>query len=106
MLVFGLICLLFILAIIAEMLDPACSGTITSADVADPKAVRESLARTYDPPPGQKYWPKPLIEVTVIGFFDFEHVQNGVAPNASELHPLLTIKRINENEDSATLRAH
>jgi hypothetical protein len=27
--------------------------------------------------------------VTGVGFFDFEHGQSGVAPNAVELHPIL-----------------
>jgi hypothetical protein len=34
-----------------------------------------------------------LIEVTGVGFFDFDHGQNGVAPNAIELHPVLSIRR-------------
>ena len=42
---------------ISEIVDPTCSGAITSPDVSDLKGVRESFARTYNPPPGQKYWP-------------------------------------------------
>jgi hypothetical protein len=38
-----------------------------------------------------------LVEITGVGFFDFEHGQNGVAPNAIELHPVLGIRRIAEN---------
>jgi hypothetical protein len=34
-----------------------------------------------------------MIEVTGVGFFDFDHGQNGVAPNAIELHPVLSIRR-------------
>jgi hypothetical protein len=37
-----------------------------------------------------------LIEITGIGFFDFEHGQNGVAPNAIELHPVIAIRRLPE----------
>jgi hypothetical protein len=44
---------------IAEIVDPGCSGAIASRDVADLRRVRENFDRTYDPPPGQKYWPKP-----------------------------------------------
>ena len=28
-----------------------------------------------------------LVEITGVGFYEFEHGQNGVAPNAIELHP-------------------
>jgi hypothetical protein len=31
------------------------------------------------------------VRVTGVGFFDFEHGQTGVAPNAIELHPVLDI---------------
>lgn len=41
------------------------------------------------PPPGAD-----LVEVTGVGFFDFDHGQNGVAPNAIELHPVLGIRRV------------
>jgi hypothetical protein len=34
------------------------------------------------------------LEITGIGFFDFQHGQNGVAPNAIELHPVLSVKRL------------
>jgi hypothetical protein len=35
-----------------------------------------------------------LIEITGVGFFDFEHGQSGVAPNAIELHPVLAVRRV------------
>jgi hypothetical protein len=81
---------------IAEIVDPGCSGAIASRDVADLRRVRENFDRTYNPPPGQKYWPKPgdVMEITGVGFFDFEHGQSGVAPNAIELHPVLDVRRI------------
>jgi hypothetical protein len=34
------------------------------------------------------------MEITGVGFFDFEHGQSGVAPNAIELHPVLDVRRI------------
>ena len=34
------------------------------------------------------------IEITGVGFFDFEHSQCGVAPNAIELHPVLAVRRV------------
>jgi hypothetical protein len=47
-------------------------------------------------------WSEPLssadiVEISGVGFFDFEHGQNGVAPNAIELHPVLAIRRIPES---------
>ncbi len=80
---------------IAEIVDPSCSGAIASPDVADLRRIRENFTQAYSPPPGQKYWPKPgdVMEITGVGFFDFEHGQSGVAPNAIELHPVLGIRR-------------
>lgn len=44
-----------------------------------------------------------LIEVTGVGFFDFDHGQNGVAPNAFELHPVLGIRRVEYTSGSDVL---
>jgi hypothetical protein len=35
-------------------------------------------------------------EVTGVAFFDFEHGQTGVAPNAIELHPILKFRCFRE----------
>jgi hypothetical protein len=31
------------------------------------------------------------VTVTGVGFFDYQHGQDGVAPNAIELHPVLSV---------------
>jgi hypothetical protein len=36
-------------------------------------------------------WPKTYVSLTGVGYIDFLHGQPGVAPNAIELHPVLTI---------------
>jgi hypothetical protein len=46
-------------------------------------------------------WSEPLrsadlVEITGVGFFYFEHGQNGVALTAIELHPVVAIRRIPE----------
>jgi hypothetical protein len=81
---------------ITEIVDPGCLGAVASPDLSALQRVRETYARSYSPPPGEKYWPKPgdLIEITGVGFFDFEHGQSGVAPNEIELHPVLDIRRV------------
>jgi len=33
-----------------------------------------------------------IATITGVGFFDFDHGQTGVAPNAIELHPVLAFK--------------
>jgi hypothetical protein len=69
---------------------------LTAATRATGSTRMAGFARTYNPPPGQKYWPKPgdLMQITGVGFFDVEHGQNGVAPNAIEIHPVLSIRRV------------
>lgn len=46
--------------------------------------------------PSPKFRPVPPVEVIVtgVGFFDFIHGQNGVAPNGVELHPVLSIVKV------------
>ncbi len=79
---------------IAEIPAPGCSGK--AQKLLDP-ARREfvhifgHVSKSWSwsiPPPGAD-----LIEVTGVGFFDFEHGQNGIAPNAIELDPVLDIRR-------------
>jgi hypothetical protein len=71
---------------IAEVVDPACHGALTSREVADFEQVRESIE---DIRPGAP------IEITGVGFFDEEHGANGTAPNDIELHPVLDVRRVN-----------
>jgi len=82
---------------IAEIVDPGCSGAITSPDVADLRQARESFERLDTAQIGKGPFLKvgDLVEITGVGFFDFEHGQSGVAPNAIELHPVLGVRRVN-----------
>ncbi len=81
---------------IAEIAAPGCSEQ--AQKLLDP-ARREfvhlfgHVSKSWSwssPPPGAD-----LIELTGVGFFDFDHGQNGVAPNAIELHPVLSVRPVN-----------
>ena len=79
---------------IAEIPSSECSGACSSLHAADfESARREVEARfgmptgTFQSPPGQVF-----VDVTGIAFFDFFHRQRGVAPNAIELHPVLSLR--------------
>lgn len=74
---------------IAEIPDPACvgagspfaSGIQNARTEFDSQYAVTTSFQTADIP----------VRVTGVGFFDFEHGQTGVAPNAVELHPVLDI---------------
>jgi hypothetical protein len=75
-------------SMIAELADPACAEgspwqrQIASArDTFDAHLHATSSFRTTDVP----------VTITGVGFFDYDHGQRGVAPNAVELHPVLSI---------------
>jgi hypothetical protein len=80
---------------IAEIPAPGCSDA--AARLAPPRREfvdlfgRVSLSWSWSQPVQSA----DLVEITGIGFFDFEHGQNGLAPNAIELHPVLENRRIN-----------
>lgn len=82
---------------IAEIVDPDCSGADVSPDLADLRRARETFSRLDMAQPGSggpELKIGDTIEITGVGFFDFEHGQNGVAPNAIELHPVLAVRRV------------
>jgi hypothetical protein len=82
---------------ITEIVDPGCSGATTSPEEHDFEQARETFTRLDTATPGSTgpiLKVGDLIEITGVGFFDSEHGQNGVAPNAIELHPVLGIRRI------------
>lgn len=77
---------------IVEIPLPSCVGSTSpfraqvaaaraSVDAAYPDAERQASFRRVDR----------AVTVTGVGFFDFPHGQTGVAPNAVELHPVLSI---------------
>jgi hypothetical protein len=86
---------------IAEIPAPNCADGDAIERLEAPRC--EFLSQFVDP--GRSWsWTQPrpdraveqgtLVEVTGVGFFDFEHGQSGLAPNAIELHPVLSIRRI------------
>jgi hypothetical protein len=77
---------------IAEFPASFCVGSAAPpADKAKMKAARAAILRC-GPAPRNSFAPLTgLVTITGVGFWDFEHGQRGVAPNAIELHPVLTI---------------
>jgi hypothetical protein len=75
---------------IVEAPAPACVGS-NSPFLSNIRGVRSLLTSRFHPTAiwDRGHWP---ITVTGVGFFDFKHGQSGVAPNAIELHPLLSVK--------------
>lgn len=75
---------------IAEIPDPACVGSgspladgiSTARSEFDAKYTATTSFQTANVP----------VTVEGVGFFDFDHGQTGVAPNAIELHPVLDIQ--------------
>jgi hypothetical protein len=65
---------------IAESPNPSCDARATSLYRAEMTAARQRIrlcARAH---------------ITGVAFFDFDHGQTGVAPNAIELHPILSFR--------------
>jgi hypothetical protein len=81
---------------IAEIPAPGCSKA--EALLVLP---RREFVDLFGRVPRSWSWSEPrtsenLVEITGVGFYDFQHGQNGVAPNAIELHPVLAIRRMPE----------
>jgi hypothetical protein len=88
---------------IAEIPDPAAlaPGSFFAQQIA---AARQAFDSKFAPQPAAALAQAPagaalaLIQVTEsvtlqgLGFFDFSHGQDGVAPNAIELHPVISIE--------------
>jgi hypothetical protein len=81
--------------IIAEIPDPQCSGACASGKVNAFKTGRQVLTTELGAAPqvtsAVAVVPPRLVEVTGVGFFDFNHGQDGLAPNCIEIHPVLKI---------------
>lgn len=75
---------------IAEIPDPACVGQ-NSPFLPDIAAARAAFDAKYTASSSFQNISVP-VTVTGAGFFDFPHGQDGVAPNAIELHPVLDIQ--------------
>jgi len=80
---------------IAEIPSPTCANACASAEVNVFAAARQVLTNELGPAPGSGpivlLDPPRKVEVTGVGFFDFDHKQSGLAPNCIELHPVLQI---------------
>lgn len=74
---------------IAEIPDPACVGSGSPLASSIEKARTEMTAK-YSPT-GSFHTTNVPVTVTGVGFFDYDHGQTGVAPNAIELHAVLDI---------------
>jgi len=73
---------------IAEIPAPECAVGTGHED--EYRSAREAVSKVS---------PGSLVEVVGVGFFDFLHDQEGAAPNAIELHPVLRVRPL---ETSAT----
>ncbi|GAC1526432.1 MAG: hypothetical protein NVS2B16_34700 [Chloroflexota bacterium] len=75
---------------IAEIPSPSCTAS-RSPFIHQIRYVRSTFSAHFHPGPfwQRGHWP---VTITGVGFFDFQHGQSGVAPNAIELHPVLAIK--------------
>lgn len=76
-------------SLIAEIPDPPCAKG--SALLGGIETARSEFDARFTPSPDHFTDVSVPVTVTGVGFFDFEHGQDGVAPNAIELHPVLAI---------------
>src|SRR6266496_4141175 len=76
-------------SMIAEIPDPLCVGS-GSPLATGVKAARNDFDARYTPT-GSFQNAGVAVTVTGVGFFDFQHGQTGVAPNAIELHAVLAV---------------
>jgi hypothetical protein len=74
---------------IVEFPDANCLPGTDPALVEEMQAARDSLVVTCGEPQPRFRACTANAQVTGVGFFDFQHGQTGVAPNAVELHPVL-----------------
>jgi hypothetical protein len=74
---------------IIESPNPECASK--SAFLDQIKAVRSALDAKFPSLGHGRIEPNIPITVTGIGFFDKKHGQEGRAPNAIELHPVLSV---------------
>ena len=78
---------------IAEIPSQNCSGACASRYASDFESARRELESRFGMP-ANRFENVPgtvIVDVTGIAFFDFFHRQRDVAPNAIELHPVLSI---------------
>ncbi len=80
---------------IAEIPSPQCASACASASKNAFAAARQVLITELGPAPHSlsvtPVVPPRKVELTGVGFFDFDHGQDGLAPNCIEIHPVLKI---------------
>lgn len=76
---------------IAEPPDPSCSSSPHAKQFA---AVRAAMVQCFGEPGRWKTLPHMTVDITGVPFFDVPHGQTGHAPNAIEIHPVLSIKTV------------
>jgi hypothetical protein len=80
---------------IAEVPSPQCASACSSASVKALEAARQALTTEVGPAPqtvgAAPVVPPKMVEVTGVGFFDFDHGQDGLALNCIEIRPVLKI---------------
>ena len=74
---------------IVEIPDPACAGG--SPLLSQMKAARAAFDVRHAPVPSTPVSEGETVTLTGVAFFDVFHSQTGVASNAIELHPVLSI---------------
>ena len=68
-----------------------CLGAVASGHSAEMIGARQALTATFGQPSSSHFTTiSATVTLTGVGFFDFQHGQTGVAPNAIELHPVLS----------------
>ncbi|MFZ0212423.1 MAG: hypothetical protein WBE20_15100 [Candidatus Acidiferrales bacterium] len=79
---------------IAEIPSDECSGACSSRYATSFEDARRQIESRFGMPTDRFIDVRDdvIVDVTGIAFFDFFHRQRGVAPNAIELHPVLSIQ--------------
>jgi hypothetical protein len=79
---------------IAEIPSAECSDACSSHYASSFESARRLLEARFGMPENRFRSPRGsvIVDVTGVAFFDFFHRQRGVAPNAIELHPVLSLR--------------
>ncbi len=80
---------------IVEIPSPACPAVSHSRVQQQISTVRQEFVGRFGTPPTTYFRDlSGTARITGIGFFDFQHGQTGVAPNAIELHPVIDFQML------------
>ncbi len=80
---------------IVEIPSPACPAVSKSRVQQQISTVRQEFVGRFGTPPTTHFEHiSGTARITGIGFFDFQHGQTGVAPNAIELHPVIDLQML------------